>query len=380
MNRAIKYRLYPTTEQKVFFAKTFGCCRKVWNLMLADKVRHYKDTKSFGMQTPALYKKAYPYLKEVDSLALSNVQMNLQAAFRSCFDKNRKKRNNFPKFKSKHKSKKSYTTNNQNGTIIIVDNGIKLPKVGVVKAVLHRFPKADWILKSATISQMSDGNYYVSVLFEYNEPENPYQADLTNAIGLDYSSAHLYVDDKGNIGGNHKYFKESQKKLARAQRSLSRRKGAKEGEEKSANYLKQERKVNKIYRHCANQRLDSLHKKSTVIAKRYDVVCVETLDMKALSNKKFDNGKATMDNGYGMFLSMLSYKLTERNKFFVKVNKWYPSSQICSACGTKNNEVKDLSIREWTCPVCGEHHSRDINAAINIKKEGLRLLTEIKAA
>ena len=376
MNRAIKYRLYPTTEQKVFFAKTFGCCRKVWNLMLADKVKHYEETKTFGTQTPAMYKEEYPYLKEVDSLALSNVQMNLQAAFRNCFDKKRKKRNNFPKFKSKRKSKKTYTTNNQNGTIVIVDNGIKLPKVGVVKTVLHRSPEADWILKSATISQMSDGNYYVSVLFEYEETEDTYNADLTNAIGLDYSSANLYVDDKGNIGSNHKYFKKSQKKLARAQRSLSRRKGAKEGEEKSSNYLKQERKVNKIYRHCANQRLDSLHKISTEISNQYDVVCVETLDMKALSNKKFGNGKATMDNGYGMFLSMLFYKLAERNKHFIKVGKWYPSSQICSVCGTKNKEIKDLSIREWTCPVCGEHHNRDINAAINIKKEGLRLLSE----
>ena len=336
MNRAIKYRLYPTTEQETLFAKTFGCCRKVWNLMLADKVRHYEETKTFGTQTPAMYKIEYPYLKEVDSLALSNVQMNLQAAFRSCFDKKRKKRNNFPKFKSKRKSKKSYTTNNQKGSISIVNGGIKLPKVGVVKAVLHRMPETDWILKSATISQMSDGNYYVSVLFEYNEAENTYEADLTNAIGLDYSSAHLYIDDKGNIGSNHQYFKESQKKLARAQRSLSRRKGAKEGEEKSANYLKQERKVNRIYRHIANQRLDNLHKKSTEIVNQYDVVCVETLDMKALSNKKFGNGKATMDNGYGMFLSMLSYKLAERNKCFVKVNKWYPSSQICSTCGTQN--------------------------------------------
>ena len=380
MNRAIKYRLYPTTEQETLFAKTFGCCRKVWNLMLADKVKHYEETKSFGAQTPAAYKEAYPYLKEVDSLALANVQMNLQAAFRSCFDKKRKRRNNFPKFKSKRKSKKSYTTNNQKGSISIVKGGIKLPKIGVVKAVLHRMPEADWILKSATISQMSDGNYYISVLFEYAEQKNTYEADLTNAIGLDYSSAHLYIDDKGNIGSNHKYFKESQKKLAKAQRILSRRKGAKKGEEKSANYLKQERKVNKIYRHCANQRLDNSHKKSTEIANQYDVVCVEDLDMKALSNKKFGNGKTTMDNGYSMFLSMLSYKLAERNKFFVKVDKWYPSSQICSTCGTQNKEVKDLSIREWTCSVCGEQHNRDRNAALNIKKEGLRLLTEIKAA
>ena len=155
-NKAIKYRLYPTTEQATMFAKTFGCCRKVYNLMLNDKIESYKTTGKFVSVTPAMYKKDYPFLKEVDSLALANVQLNLQSAFKNCFDKNRKKKNGFPKFKSAKHSRKAYTTNNQNGTIAIIDNTIKLPKIGKVKAVIHRHPEAHWIIKSATISQNSE--------------------------------------------------------------------------------------------------------------------------------------------------------------------------------------------------------------------------------
>lgn len=375
-NKAIKYRIYPTTEQRVMFTKTFGCCRKVYNLMLADKIEGYKATGKFPTVTPAKYKEDYPYLKEVDSLALANKQMDLQAAFRNRFNKKRKKKSGFPKFKSAKHSHKSYTTNNQNGTVAIINNKyIKLPKIGKVKAVIHRIPNDNWTVKSATISLASDGKYYASVLFEFDEIENTYIADKTNAIGLDYASNGLYVDNNGNVGTNHKYYRESYDKLAKEQRKLSRMQGSKKNEDKSNNYIKQLHKVNKIHRHIANQRLDNLHKISTEIANQYDVVCVETLNMKAIANKKFGNGKATMDNGYGMLLSMLEYKLSDRNKYFVKVDKWFPSSQICHCCGTRHPEMKDLANRKMICD-CGLIMNRDQNAAINILNEGLRLLTE----
>ena len=376
MNTAIKYRLYPTTEQCIMFAKTFGCCRKVYNLMLNDKIKSYQSTGKFATVTPAKYKKEYPFLKEVDSLALANAQMNLQSAFRNCFDKSRKKRNNFPKFKSSKHSRKAYTTNNQNGTVAIVDKGIKLPKIGKVKAVIHRVPDTAWKLKSVTISQESDGKYYAAVLFEFEQNIVPVTS-LDNAIGLDYASDGLYVDDKGDVGTNHKYYRESHSKLAKEQRRLSRKKGSKKNEPRSHNYLMQLQKVNKIHRHIANQRLDNLHKISTEIANRYDVVCVESLNMKAMSNKGFGNGKATTDNGYGLFLGLLEYKLANRGKHLVKVDKWFPSSQVCHRCGARHPKMKDLRIRTFACE-CGITMGRDLNAAINIKKEGLRIYNSEK--
>ena len=375
MNKAIKYRLYPTIEQSVMFAKTFGCCRKVYNLMLSDKIESYKSTGKFANATPAKYKKDYPYLKEVDSLALANTQLNLQDAFKNYFSKSRKQNNGFPKYKSSKHSRKSYTTNNQHGTIALINNKIKLPKIGYVKAIIHRKPDDNWIIKSATVSQDSDGKYYVSVLFEFEDFINTYIVDKTNAIGLDYASDGLYVDNNGNTGTNHKYYRESHNKLAKAQRKLSRMQGSKKHSVKSNNYIKQLHKVNKIYRHIANQRLDNLHKISTEIANQYDVVCVESLNMRSMSNKGFGNGKATLDNGYGMFLNMLEYKLSDRNKCLVKIDKWFPSSQICHCCGTLHSEMRDLSIRTMTCN-CGLRINRDQNAAINILKEGLRILNE----
>ena len=166
-NKSIKYRIYPTTEQSIMFAKTFGCCRKVYNLMLTDKIAYYKATGKSIQTTPAQYKDEYPYLRDVDSLALANVQLNLQAAYKNFFDKKRKVRCGFPKFKSR-KARNSYTTNNQKGTIAIIDDKyIKIPKIGKVKAVIHRKANADWKIKSATISKEGDGSYYISVLFEF---------------------------------------------------------------------------------------------------------------------------------------------------------------------------------------------------------------------
>lgn len=365
MNIAYKYRIYPTTEQKVMFAKTFGCCRKIWNLMLADKVDCYKGTKSFGKQTPAMYKADYPFLKEVDSLALANVQLNLQGAIKNRFDRKRKRQNGFPKFKSAKHSRKSYTTNNQKGTVAIIDNRyIRLPKVGKVKAVIHREPDVDWIIKSATVSQDSDGKFYASILFEYERViTNVSLSD--KVLGIDYKSDGLYMDSNSYCPGGHKYYRLSQKRLAHAQRKLKHMTIG------SNNYRKQQQRIAKIQKHTSNQRLDYLHKESTKIANSYDIVCAETLDMKAMSNKGFGNGKATLDNGYGMFLNMLEYKLSDRGKYFIKVDKWYPSSQLCSCCGRKKKLL--LSDRIYRCD-CGLTIHRDYNAAINIKNEGLRIL------
>ena len=366
MNKAIKYRLYPTKKQEELFAKTFGCCRKIWNLMLADKIEHYKATKEMLQTTPAQYKKKeeYKYLKEVDSLALANVQLHLQTAYKNFF---RDKKTGFPKFKSEKHSRKTYTTNNQKCTVALIDNGIKLPKMGIVKAKIHRQPDTEWKIKSATISQDNDGKYYASVLYEFDKVINKISIS-DNAVGLDYKSDGLYVDNNGNVCGSPKYYRKSQKKLARLQRQLSRK------EKGSNNRNKARIKIARLQKHTVNQRLDFLHKKSTEIANQYDIVCVETLDMKNMSNKGFGNGKATSDNGYGLFLTMLEYKLVDRGKYFLKVDKWYPSSQLCYCCGKQHKEMKNLLARQFVCE-CGYKNDRDINAALNIRKEGLRLLT-----
>lgn len=358
-NKAIKYRLYPNEEQKQKFIQTFGCCRKIWNLMLSDKIDYYKANKKLLQTTPAQYKKDYPFLKEVDSLALANVQIHLQTAYTNFF---RDKRIGFPKFKSAKTSRKTYTTNNQNGTIVLSDNAIKLPKIGKVKAVIHKKPNSDWKLKSATISQDADGKFFVSVLFTYEENIQKIE-QIDNMIGLDYKSDGLYTDSNGQVCGSPKYYRKSQEKLAKLQRQLSRK------QKGSNNRNKARIKVARLQKHTSNQRLDFLHKKSTEIANLYDVVCVETLDMKSMSNKGFGNGKATLDNGYGLFLNLLEYKLKDRGKYFIKVDKWYSSSQICCKCGSKHKLL--LSDRIYKCE-CGNVIDRDYNAAINILNEGLK--------
>ena len=306
-NIAIKYAIYPNLTQTTLCQKTFGCCRFVYNQMLMIQQERYKlGEKHLSKMDANKYcnqnlKAEYPFLTEVDKFALTNSIYYLSGAHDRFF----KRLGKFPKHKSKRKSKKSYTTNWTNSNIVVGDNFIKLPKLGKVKAKIHRLPEQDWKLKSATISQQSDGSYYCSVLYEYDNEAKQVAVDKNNAIGLDYKSDGLYVDSNGNKPPLHKYYRQSQKKLARLQRKLSRKVGSKKGKMKSNNYLKQQMKVNRLHCHIANRRKDYLHKKSTEIANRYDIVCVENLNMRAMSNKGFGNGKATMDNGYGMFLSML---------------------------------------------------------------------------
>lgn len=203
--------------------------------------------------------------------------------------------------------------------------------------------------------------------FEFEKTIN--QVPISNnVIGWDYKSDGLYADSNGNVCGSPKYYRKSQKNLARLQRQLSHK------EVGANNRNKARLKVARLQKHIANQRLDFVHKKSTEIANEYDVVCIESLDMKNMSNKGFGNGKATLDNGYGLFLTILEYKLTDRGKYFIKVDKWYLSSQLCYACGKQYKEMKNLLTRQFVCD-CGYKNDRDTNVSLNIKKEGLRLLT-----
>lgn len=363
MNKAYKYRIYPNVEQKIMFAKTFGCVRFIYNKMLVDKIEYYNEHKEKLKNTPAQYKKEFEWLKEVDSLALANAQLNLQTAYNNFF---RDKSVGFPKFKSKHNGHKSYTTNNQGGNIRIEDNKyIKLPKIGLVRVKLHRQIPDNHEIKSCTISQNPSGKYYISILTEYKEDIPQIEVNSTNVIGLDMDMKNLFTDSQGNRAEYPHYYRQMQEKLAREQRKLSK---CKRG---SNNYYKQKLIVAKLHEKVANQRKDFLHKMSNQIANDYDAVCIEDLNMRAMG-QCLNLGKSVSDNGWGMFTTFLNYKLSDRGKRIVKIDKWYPSSKACSVCGTINMGLT-LKDREWTCEGCGTHHDRDWNAAINIKNEGLRL-------
>lgn len=363
MNKAYKFRIYPNVEQRTMLAKTFGCVRFIYNRMLSDKIKHYEETKQKLNNTPAQYKNEFDWLKEVDSLALANAQMNLLTAYNNFF---KSPKIGFPKFKSKKSNRKSYTTNCVNGNISIADGYIKLPKVGFVKLKQHRNNPIGYKLKSVTVSQTPSGKYYVSVLFEY-ENQVQKQTPLT-FLGIDFSMHELYKDSNGNEPCYPRYYRQSEKKLAKEQRKLSKmQKG-------SRNRSKQRIKVAKLHEKVANQRKDFLHKQSRQIVDAYDCICIETLDMKAMA-QSLNFGKTVADNSWGMFVTFLQYKLEEMGKQLVKVDKFFASSQTCNVCGYKNPETKNLSVRVWNCPECGAHHDRDINAAINIRNEGMRLVT-----
>jgi len=365
MNKAYKFRLYPNAEQSVMFAKTFGCVRKVYNLMLGDKITYYNDTGEMLKITPAKYKVDFEFLKEVDSLALANAQLNLDKAYKNFF---RDKSVGFPKFKSKKNKHDSYTTNCVNGNIKLKDNHITLPKVGAVKIKLHRVIPADYVLKSVTVSRTPSGKYYASILFEYEKIIIP--AEINNIIGLDFSMKELYVDSNGEEPQYDRYYRRSLAKLQKMSRTLSKMKKF------SNNWYKQKRKIAVLHEKIANQRKDFLHKQSRQIANAYDLVGVEDLNMKAMS-QALNFGKSVADNSWGMFRTFLKYKLEEAGKYFVTIDKWFPSSKKCSTPDC-NYICKDLTmdVREWTCPECGAHHDRDHNAAINIRNEAMRIHSE----
>lgn len=371
MNKAFKYRLYPSKEQAVLINKTISCVRFVYNQMLANRkaiYEQYKEDKEALKQQkyylPAYYKKEFVWLKEVDSLALNNAQLNLQTAYKNFF---RDKSVGFPKFKSKHHDRKSYTTNNQKGTIRLIDDKtIRLPKLKDVRIKLHRPLPQDVVIKSATISQTPTQKYYISILVEFDVDIESVMPTVETVLGLDYSSKSLYIDSEAVSAKYPRFYRKSEAKLKKAQRKLSKRKKG------GKNRDKQRQKVAKLYEKVANQRKDFLHKLSRQITNAYTAIAIEDLNMRDMA-KCLHLAKSTNDNSFGMLKTFLAYKLAEQGKQLVTIDKWYPSSKLCHVCNHKNEKLT-LADRAWTCENCGTELDRDINAAINIKNEGCRIL------
>lgn len=366
-NKAYRYRIYPNKAQEELLQKTFGCARFIWNHMLADVKAYYESEKKMLDPTPARYKKDYEWLKEVDSLALANVQLQLKKAFQRFFSD---EKTGYPNFKSRHHTKKSYTTNLVNGNIVLSDQKIRLPKLGEIKIKKHREAPGDWKLKSVTVTQEPTGKYYVSVLYEY-ESQVIRQNDTDRTIGLDYAMNGLYVDSDGYCAQMPHFLRQREEQLKKAQRKLSK-KYVKGREKQSNRYYRQKHRVAVLHEKVRHQRTDWLHKESRKLTDAYDCIGIEDLDMKAMS-QSLHFGKSVSDNGWGMFVNMLVYKAEEAGKQVIKADRQFPSSQMCHVCGALNPKTKDLRIREWDCPVCGAHHDRDRNAAINLKTEALRI-------
>ncbi|SNT71455.1 IS200/IS605 family element RNA-guided endonuclease TnpB [Psychrobacter sp. LV10R520-6] len=367
--KAYKCRLYPTDEQQIFFAKSFGCTRFIWNRMLNDKIEYYKATKTELKNTPAQYKTEFEWLKEVDSLALANVQQNLRSTYNKFF----KQGSGFPKFKKKG-LKDSYTTNNQKGTVAVTNNTVKLPKIGHIKAKIHR--SINGLIKSATISKSPSGKYYVSLLVETVVDDMP---KTQSNIGIDLGVTDFIVLSDGSKVANPKFLSRLQDKLGREQKILAKRRLVAKTQQRklseSRNYQKQRLKVAKVYEKITNTRKDFLHKLSFNIIKNHDVIAIEDLNVKGMvKNRKL--AKAILDSSWSTFTTMLAYKAEWYGKELVKIDRWYPSSKTCSGCGhLLSKDELPLSLRSWVCPCCLRNNDRDINASINILNQGLTLVT-----
>lgn len=381
--KGYKFRLEPNETQKKQIQETLDSARFVYNRFLDLNVYAYQTEGihlSYVMMSSLLtvlkQDPEYPWLKQADSVALQTALKDLDEAFQNFFAGRAK----HPKFKTKKRAYKSaYRTRNQYGCIRIIDkHHVQLPKLGVVRARISRFPHG--VIKNATISLTATGKYEVS--FCVDEIAVP-KRSAGGEIAIDLGLAEFYTDSKGRTVENPHVLAKLSKKLAREQRKLSRMREAakKAGRHLSdcRNYQKQRIKVAKIHERIVNTRTDFLQKQSTALADENQIIYAEHLNIRGMV-KNHKLAKAILDASWSALFQMLEYKTKERNGFLIKVDTFYPSSQICHECGYKNPAVKDLKVRKWICPQCGAVHDRDQNAALNILAEGIRIFNEPQTA
>ena len=364
----LKVRLYPTGAQAKLFDNTFGCCRYIWNRMLADERRFYLETDRHFLPTPAKYKKEAPFLKEVDNQALIQEHNKLAQAFRVFFKS--PETFGYPNFKRKKAGKDSFTACNhvfESGpTIYTTKDGVRMTKAGIVKARFSRRPQAWWKLRRITVEKTRTGKYFCSILYEYEgEAPRPAAPAAETTIGLKYSLAHFYVADNGETADPPRWLRQSQEKLARLQSRMSRM------EPGSQNYQEAAQKYRLLHEHIANQRRDFIHKESSRIANGWDAVCMRDDDLREMA-RSVKLGRVP-DAGFGMFRECLRYKLERQGKPLVLVGRYEPTTRACSACGFVGEAIP-AKEKAWVCPRCGAAHNRELNAARNIKLEGLARL------
>ena len=368
--KAIKVRIYPNKDQTTLLYKTFGCCRKIYNSLLE------LQQKKLPCPTEAQFKTMYPFMAEVDSMALQQSRINLQQAnnnySKSLKGQRKGPKIHAPKFKSKKTGKFSYKTMNVTNCIRVNFDSrqVKLPKIGWVKFRDQRIFSTK--IKSVTVSRDPAHRFYASILINKIVPTEKVRAE--KILGLDMSLEHLTVDNTGSKLDYPRNFRRYESKLAWEQRKLSRKQKGSNTQKSSNSYQEQKIKVAKVHAKIADSRKDFLQKQSTQITNEYDVICIESLNMKAMA-QSLNLGKSVNDVGWGMFSHMLEYKTLWKGKYLVKVSKFFPSSKRCSKCGYINKGLT-LYERTWACPECDTAHDRDINAAVNIREEGIRLFKD----
>lgn len=364
-NMGFKFRIYPNKTQQQIINRTLGCARFVYNHFLAVRRDEWKANhnsltyvKTSKLLTDLKKRDDTSWLKEVDCMALQNSLRDLDRAYENFF----KKRTGYPRFKSKHSHNQSYRTNNVNSCIRIVGNRIKLPKVGFVKIKQSR--TFEGRILNATVSHTASGKYFVSLCVEMDK-EKLVLSNNGGKVGIDVGLKEFYSDSNGNTIANPRVLKKLSKKLAREQRRLSRKMP------KSKNREKARIRVAKVYERIANIRKDFLHKLSTQLVRENQTIAVEHLNIQGMLNEH-RLARSISDASWSEFFRQLEYKAELHGGEILKVDTFYPSSQICFNCGYQNTEIKNLSVREWTCPRCGAHHDRDINAAKNILHKALK--------
>ena len=358
MEYTYSFRIYPNEEQIVLIAKTFGCCRFIYNYFL-----DYSNNNGYGSKYTnnnicnRELKTEYPWLKEVDKFAITNAIYNLDNAYKRYMNK----LGNKPRFKKKNNGE-SYQTNYTNNNIEVLDNYIKLPKLGKVPTKVHR--KVEGTIINATIKKYSNNKYKVMILVRKKIKKLETNSYI---VGIDMGVSNFVHDSSNNIYNAPKELMNTYDKIGRLQKSLSlKMKG-------SNNYKKIENKINKLYDKCNNVRNDFLHKLSTSIINENQVIVVEDLNVKEMFQNK-NIAKVLGDISISKFINMLEYKARWYGRKLIKVGRYYPSSQLCNNCGYQNKKIKDYSIRSWQCPKCDSIHDRDYNAANNILDKGIELL------